>query len=126
MGRRPGIKNGVTSGLSLTQMSPEVKEKLNDIALLVFTEFEKRIKDKIKGDAFKVLDVKELMDTFNKTLRAIQGPATSMQQINVPQAPQIQPGGEPRAAQVADAVEDPAKIEKLRERQQAYLEKHGG
>ena len=122
MGRRPGIKNGATGGLAMNGFSPEVKEELNGLALIFIKEVRSRLGDKIENGAFKNLELKDLMKVFNSTLKALQGPATSLQQINVPQAPQIAANGSPRPAEITEAQADPAKRKELRDRQAKYLE----
>jgi hypothetical protein len=93
------------------------------------SEIEKQLKKKVEGNAMAQLNIKDLMETFNKTLRALQGPATSLQQINIPQTPQLgndQDGKNPRPRQIKNVAGDPEKLAKLRERANKYLEENGG
>jgi len=125
MGRRPSVRSAVGSGLSLSSFSPEVKSELNEIALIFFKEAKKRIKEKIDKDEFDALTLKELMDMFGKTLKSLQGPATSLQQINVPQTPQLPQNTGPRPIELRKAAMDPEKIKTMREQQEKYLDNNG-
>lgn len=122
MMRRPSVRRQ-SGGLSLGSMSPEVKEELNEIALMFFREARKRLEQKIEADEFKELTLKELMKEFNSMVKSLQGPATSITAIGLPtqsQDPNLE--GQPRAHEIKNAALDPEKLSEMRERQSRFLE----
>lgn len=125
MGRRPRPTGAASGGLNLSQMSPEVREELNDIALMFFREAKLKMKDKIDKGEFKDLSLKELLKEFNSMVKSLQGPATSLTAIQLPGAPQEQVGQLPAAkrGEAIDVVaENPEDLEAMRANQQKFLE----
>lgn len=126
MGRRPLMKPSM-SGQMLGSQSPKVQEEIDAILLMFLAQVKVRLKDKIDNDAFKQLTLKELMSELRGLLKAVQKPATSLQQINIPSQPQAgHLESQPRAREIKNATLDPEKLAQMRERQAKYLENQGG
>lgn len=123
MGRRPGIKSN-NALEKLTGQNPEVQKRIDDITCMFFDEVKTRMKDKIDAGAFKRMTAKELMSEFRGVLRGIQRPATSLQQINIPQTPQI-PQSTKRTDAIQHASKSPEERQRLRHSAKNYLEHQG-
>lgn len=124
MGRRP-IAHRPKGGGMINSMDPEVRKEVNEVGLMLLREVKRRLGEKIDAGDMGELSMKELLAEYNKAVKSLQGPATTITAINVPQAPQEQVAQEDRAREIKNASIDPAKIEEMRERQEKYLEANG-
>ena len=129
MGRRTRTVAAPKQSSAIAAFSnPAVQQKVDDLSILFLDEAKKVMKNKIKKGDFKKLTLPDMMKEIRGMLRAIARPATTMQQINIPQAPQLPApaAGKPVRVIEANHESDPDKIAKLRKAQQQFLEKKDG
>ncbi|HSG28835.1 MAG TPA: hypothetical protein VLA34_10170 [Candidatus Krumholzibacterium sp.] len=121
MGRRPSVHKKLAQ--SLGGQTPEVQAQIDKIAMLLLDELHNRLKDKRDGGAFKTLTLKEMMSELRGILKALQRPATSLQQINIPVNPQMTSETTRRDQQIKHAAVDPEERRKMRESAERYLDR---
>jgi hypothetical protein len=127
MGRRPGLKSKI-KGTTLGSQSPKVQEEIDELLLIFLAAAKTKLQADIDADKFKDLSLKEILSELRGMLRAVQKPATSLQQINLPgapQAPRLEDNGSPRPIPVKKIASDPESLAKMRERAEKHLDDIG-
>lgn len=120
MARRPIAHKQIA--LPTAGLSSEVRKEINDVGLMLLREVKKRLSEKIENEDMGNLSLKELLSEYNKAVKSLQGPATSITAINVPPTPQEQVQYADRAREIKNSALHPDNIIELRKRQEKYLE----
>jgi len=107
MGRRPNLnpkppKETKEAAASIGAQSPDVQDKIDSVTLNILEAVEERLKKDLK----KALDSESVMKVitiFQKTVRAVKRPPSTIQMIKLPDAPQA-----PAPLKKAERVRDPS------------------
>lgn len=120
MGRRPLAKQAPAQ-VPTAGFTPGVQKQVDEIADILLVEFRKQLKLRIDAGEMTGLNFEGLMAQFNKMLRSLKGPATSITAIQLPSSPQA-PQEAKRVRAINDAAMDPERLAALRKSADNFLE----
>ena len=106
MGRRPNLnpkppKKAQEAAASIGAQSPDVQDKIDSVTLSILAAVEKRLKKDLT-EAMDKESVMKIITIFQKTVRAVKRPPTSIQLIKLPDTPQAD-----KPLKRAERVRDP-------------------
>ena len=124
MGRRPVPHKQLS--INATPEDPRVRELTDDIAVTFLSEVRDHLRDLIDKGEVKKLTLKDLLWKLNDFLKAKRAPPTSIQMVQIPQAPQVQ-RETLREERLTERIEGSSDADRarLREKLRAHVDERG-
>ena len=119
-GRRPGPSRSLSVGVN--EQSKVIQKQTDDIAEELLCELKARISKRIKDGDLEKVELPTLLGHLAKLLNAIKKPASTLQMIQLPSAPQLPTTPCTRGKTIDAGVE--VNDDKLLESQEQFLNNH--
>ncbi len=120
MGRRPIAKT--QAQVPVAGFTPEIQVKVNLLAAKLFDKAAEELEKRLGAGALEGMTFKELMTEIRRMMTAVKGPATSLNAVILPSAPQDPRTVGYRTSKLRQDVKDPEKRRRLRESAETFLE----